>query len=116
LDAGKKKTREQKTRSLRPDRAGIRHLARHSCGEMFCVSRPSSSSNKQRISLMTNATTAELLSRPTITVEEFMQITRSGRNSTYAAIATGEIKTFRVGRVHKIGTDWLKAKLGIVAA
>jgi hypothetical protein len=65
--------------------------------------------------LMTNAI-AEMLSRPTITVEEFMQITRSGRSSTYAAIAAGEIETFRVGRVHKIGTAWLKAKLGIVAA
>jgi hypothetical protein len=66
--------------------------------------------------LMTNATAAELLSRPTITVEEFRKITRSGRNSTYAAIASGEIKTFRVGRNHKISTDWLKAKLGIVGA
>jgi len=63
---------------------------------------------------MTNAI-ADLLSRPTITPEEFMQITRTGRNSTYAAIATGEIKTFRVGRNHKISTAWLKAKLDIVA-
>jgi hypothetical protein len=59
---------------------------------------------------------AELLSRPTITVTEFMKITGSGRSSTYAAIAAGEIKTLRVGRVHKIGTDWLKAKLLGIAA
>jgi hypothetical protein len=60
---------------------------------------------------MSQATIAELLSHPTVTPEEFMKITRSGRNSTYAAIASGEVQSFRVGRNHKISTAWLKAML-----
>jgi hypothetical protein len=60
---------------------------------------------------MSKATIAELLSFPTVTPEDFMQITRSGRNSTYAAIASGDIPTFRVGRNHKISTAWLKTVL-----
>jgi hypothetical protein len=63
---------------------------------------------------MNNASTvtiAELLSRPTISPEQFMQITGSGRNSTYSALASGQVKSFRVGRNHKISTAWLKAML-----
>jgi hypothetical protein len=62
---------------------------------------------------MSHFTDAELLSRHTVTPDQCGQILGIGKNLTYLAIAKGDIKTFRIGRVHKIPTAWLKAKLGL---
>jgi hypothetical protein len=35
------------------------------------------------------------------------------RGATYAAAARGEIKTIRLGRLKRVPTAWLKAKLGL---
>ena len=35
------------------------------------------------------------------------------RNGTYAAAERGDIKTVRFGRLLKVPTAWLKAKLGL---
>jgi hypothetical protein len=35
------------------------------------------------------------------------------RGSTYAAAERGDIKTVRFGRLKKVPTAWLKAKLGL---
>jgi hypothetical protein len=35
------------------------------------------------------------------------------RNGTYAAAERGDIKTVRCGRLLKVPTAWLKAKLGL---
>jgi hypothetical protein len=35
------------------------------------------------------------------------------RGQTYRGAATGDIDTFRVGRLRRVTTSWLKAKLGL---
>jgi hypothetical protein len=62
---------------------------------------------------MSNDILTALLSNPTVTPGEFMQITRSGKNSTYKAILAGQIPSFAVGDNLKIPTAWLRAKLGL---
>jgi hypothetical protein len=41
------------------------------------------------------------------------QILGLRRGATYAAARSGEIKTIRLGRLKKVPTAWLKAKLGL---
>jgi hypothetical protein len=60
-----------------------------------------------------NDATAAILFHDTCSPSEVRRILRSGRNSTYNAIAAGEIPSFRVGNNIKIPTSWLRAKLGI---
>jgi hypothetical protein len=60
-----------------------------------------------------NDTTAAILSYDTCSPGELRRILRSGRNSTYDAIKSGDIPSFRVGNNIKIPTSWLRAKLGI---
>jgi hypothetical protein len=62
-----------------------------------------------------NDVTAEILFHDTCSPQELRRILRSGRNSTYNAIASGAIPSFRVGNIIKIPTTWLRAKLGITA-
>jgi hypothetical protein len=57
--------------------------------------------------------TAAILFHDTCSPQELRRVLRSGRNSTYNAIAAGEIPSFRVGNSIKIPTSWLRAKLGI---
>jgi hypothetical protein len=38
------------------------------------------------------------------------------RNATYAAAARGEIKTIDFGRLKRVPTSWLRAKLGLDSA
>jgi len=40
-------------------------------------------------------------------------ILRLSRNATYAAAARGDIKTIQLGRLKRVPTAWLKAKLGL---
>jgi hypothetical protein len=63
-----------------------------------------------------NDATAAILSYDTCSPNELRRILRSGRNSTYNAIAAGEIPSFRVGNNIKIPTSWLREKLGILDA
>jgi hypothetical protein len=60
-----------------------------------------------------NPATAAILFHDTCSPRQLMQITQSGRNSTYASIKSGETPSFRVGNNIKIPTSWLRAKLGI---
>jgi hypothetical protein len=38
------------------------------------------------------------------------------RNATYDAAARGEIRTIKLGRLKRVPTSWLKAKLGLDGA
>ena len=40
-------------------------------------------------------------------------ILRLSRNATYAAAVRGDIKTIQLGRLKRVPTAWLKAKLGL---
>jgi len=60
-----------------------------------------------------NDATAAILFHDTCSPQELRRILRTGRNSTYNAIASGEIPSFRVGKNIKIPTSWLREKLGI---
>ena len=58
-----------------------------------------------------------MLSRPTTTVEEAGRLCYGlCRNTAYAAAARGEIPTIRIGRLLKVPTSALRAKLGLEAA
>jgi hypothetical protein len=41
------------------------------------------------------------------------KVLRLRRGATYAGAKSGEIKTIRIGRLMRVPTSWLKAKLGI---
>jgi hypothetical protein len=41
------------------------------------------------------------------------KVLRLRRGATSAAAKSGEIKTIRIGRLMRVPTTWLKAKLGI---
>jgi hypothetical protein len=56
---------------------------------------------------------SNLLRRPLITVDELRQITRTGKNATYAAIERGEIEVVEVGRRKLVKTAPLRRKLGL---
>lgn len=58
----------------------------------------------------------KLLNRPTITVDEYRRIMRTGRNATYAAISRGEIEVVKVGKRILATTAPLRRKLGIETA
>jgi hypothetical protein len=60
-----------------------------------------------------NDATAAILFHDTCSPQELRRVLRSGRNSTYNAIAAGEIPSFRVGNNIKIPTSWLREKLGL---
>ena len=40
-------------------------------------------------------------------------ILRLSRNATYAAAARGDIKTIQLGRLKRVPSAWLRAKLGL---
>jgi hypothetical protein len=40
-------------------------------------------------------------------------ILRLSRNATYAAAERGDIKTIQLGRLKRVPTAWLRAKLGL---
>jgi hypothetical protein len=63
-----------------------------------------------------NETVIAILANPACTPQEVRQILRSGKNSTYAAIKTGEIPSFRIGNSIRIPTSWLRDKLRIPQA
>ena len=59
----------------------------------------------------------KMLSKPTTTVEEAGRLCYGlSRNTSYAAAAKGEIPTIRIGRLLKVPTSALRAKLGLEAA
>lgn len=60
-----------------------------------------------------NPATAAILFHDTCSPGEARIVLRSGRNSTYNAIKSGAIPSFRVGNNIKIPTSWLRAKLGV---
>jgi hypothetical protein len=64
-----------------------------------------------------NEEVRKMLSDPTTTVEKAGRLCYGlCRNSAYAAAARGEIPTIRMGRLLKVPTAALRAKLGIVEA
>jgi hypothetical protein len=64
-----------------------------------------------------NEDVRNMLSKPTTTVEEAGRLCYGlCRNSAYAAAAKGEIPTIRIGRLLKVPTSALRAKLGLEAA
>jgi hypothetical protein len=63
-----------------------------------------------------NPATTAILFHDTCTPQELQRILRSGRNSTYNAIKSGAIPSFRIGNNIKIPTSWLRQILGIPPA
>jgi excisionase family DNA binding protein len=63
-----------------------------------------------------NETTAAILANPACTPREVRLLLRSGKNTIYAAIKSGEIPSFRIGHSIRIPTSWLRDKLGIPPA
>jgi hypothetical protein len=64
-----------------------------------------------------NEEVLKMLSNPTTTVETAGRLCYGVcRNTAYAAAAKGEIPTIRIGRLLKVPTAALRAKLGIVEA
>jgi hypothetical protein len=64
-----------------------------------------------------NEEVLKMLSNPTTTVETAGRLCYGlCRNTAYAAAAKGEIPTIRIGRLLKVPTAALRAKLGIVEA
>jgi hypothetical protein len=58
----------------------------------------------------------DMLSRPTTTVEVAGRLCYGlCRTTSYAAAARGEIPTIRIGRLLKVPTSALRAKLGLEA-
>jgi hypothetical protein len=59
----------------------------------------------------------KMLSKPTASVEEAGRLCYGlSRNTSYAAAAKGDIPTIRIGRLLKVPTSALRAKLGLEAA
>jgi hypothetical protein len=54
-----------------------------------------------------------VLSRPTCSVEDFGKIFGLSRNSAYDAVKRGDVPSIRLGRLLRIPTAALKAKLGL---
>jgi len=64
-----------------------------------------------------NEEVRKMLSNPTTTVEKAGRLFYGlCRNTAYAAAARGEIPTIRMGRLLKVPTAALRAKLGLVEA
>jgi excisionase family DNA binding protein len=57
-----------------------------------------------------------LLRRPTISVDDTAKVLGTGRNSTYAAVRSGEIESMAVGKRRLVLTAPLRRKLGIEVA
>jgi hypothetical protein len=56
-----------------------------------------------------------ILDQPTCTVEEYGKVVRASRNSAYEAVRRGDVEAIRVGRLVRVLTAPLKAKLGLIA-
>jgi hypothetical protein len=54
-----------------------------------------------------------VLSRPTCGVEDFGKIFGLSRNSAYEAVRRGDVPSIRLGRLFRIPTAPLRAKLGL---
>jgi hypothetical protein len=64
--------------------------------------------------ILVNEELKNMLSKPTTTVEEAGRLCYGlCRNTAYAAAARGEIPTIRIGRLLKVPTSALRAKLGL---
>jgi hypothetical protein len=59
---------------------------------------------------------AVLLSYPAITPQEYMQVLRTSRSSTYKGVRNKSIPSFRQGKTVMIPTSFLKEKLGLTQA
>lgn len=42
-----------------------------------------------------------------VNINDLMKMLHIGRNKAYALINTGEIKSFKIGKVHKIPKRWV---------
>jgi excisionase family DNA binding protein len=58
----------------------------------------------------------QLLSQPTITVDEAAKVLRIGRNAAYERVRAGDVASVSMGRRRLVLTAPLKRQLGIVAA
>jgi excisionase family DNA binding protein len=58
----------------------------------------------------------QLLSRPTITVDESAKVLRIGRNAAYERVRAGDIASILMGKRRLVLTAPLKRLLGIEAA
>jgi hypothetical protein len=58
----------------------------------------------------------KLLSRPTMTIENYRRVMGVGRNAAYASVRRGDVETMRVGDRILVLTAPLRRKLGIEVA
>lgn len=61
------------------------------------------------------ATTDEILSRLTMSVDEAAQVLGISRNSAYDAVRAGDIEVVRIGKRIRVITNTLRKKLGMEA-
>lgn len=53
----------------------------------------------------------ETLSAPTVSVDDAGRVLGIGRSSAYAAVRSGEIPSFRIGRRVRVPAVWVRAQL-----
>jgi hypothetical protein len=58
----------------------------------------------------------KLLSRPTMTIENYRRVMGVGRNAAYASVHRGDVETMRAGDRILVLTAPLRRKLGIEVA
>ena len=62
---------------------------------------------------MTYSEIADLLARPTISVEQAGNILDLSRNSAYRAVRSGELPSIKIGRIVRVPTAKLCEMLGL---
>lgn len=62
-----------------------------------------------------NPEIAELLNRPTISVDELATVLDICRNAAYQAVSRGDVEVIRIGSRIRVPTMPLRRKLGIVS-
>jgi excisionase family DNA binding protein len=63
-----------------------------------------------------NSDIQELLTRPTLTVDEAARVLRIGRNAAYEYVRSGELEAISMGKRRLVLTAPLRRKLGIEVA
>jgi hypothetical protein len=62
--------------------------------------------------MMTGDEIDQLLSKATISVNEYREIARLGKNQAYQSVARGDVDAIRIGKVWRVLTAPLRQKLG----
>jgi hypothetical protein len=67
---------------------------------------------KAEEAMMTGDEIDQLLSQATISVSEYGEIARLGKNQAYKSVARGDVDAIRIGKLWRVLTAPLRQKLG----